>query len=46
MVRGARVSGVFFLADDYLHNGKMQNRISGFNKAATGTGVRIIAFDR
>ena len=39
MVWGARIAGVFFLADDYIDSGKMLDRIPGFKKAATGTGV-------
>ncbi|KAJ3558602.1 hypothetical protein NM688_g821 [Phlebia brevispora] len=38
MVWGARIAGVFFLADDYIDSGKMLDRIPGFKKAATGTG--------
>ncbi|KAF8516476.1 terpenoid synthase [Gautieria morchelliformis] len=33
MVWGTRFIGVYFLAGDYLDNGKMQNRIPGFKKA-------------
>lgn len=39
MVWGARIAGVFFLADDYIDSGKMLDRIPGFKKAATGAGV-------
>ncbi|KIM35562.1 hypothetical protein M413DRAFT_32419 [Hebeloma cylindrosporum] len=38
MVWGARISGIFFLADDYIDSGKMLDRIPGFKQAATGTG--------
>jgi hypothetical protein len=47
MVWGARFGGVFILSDDYIDTGKMLNRIPGFKKAATGTGVcfpPILAF--
>lgn len=40
MVWATRIGGVFFLADDYIDSGKMFERIPGFKKAATGTGVR------
>ena len=30
MVWGARIAGVFFLADDYIDSGKMLDRIPGF----------------
>lgn len=39
MVWGARIAGIFFLADDYIDSGKMLDRIPGFKKAATGEGV-------
>jgi len=39
MVWGGRMAGIFFLADDYIDSGKMYDRIPGFKKAATGTGV-------
>ena len=39
MVWGGRIAGIFFLADDYIDSGKMLDRIPGFKKAATGTGV-------
>ncbi|CAL1709886.1 unnamed protein product [Somion occarium] len=38
MVWGARIAGIFFLADDYIDSGKMLDRIPGFKKAATGEG--------
>ncbi|KAF5343069.1 hypothetical protein D9758_011143 [Tetrapyrgos nigripes] len=38
MVWGARIAGIFFLADDYIDSGKMLDRIPGFKTAATGTG--------
>ncbi|THG97347.1 hypothetical protein EW026_g4628 [Hermanssonia centrifuga] len=38
MVWGARIAGVFFMADDYVDSGKMLDRIPGFKKAATGNG--------
>lgn len=41
MVWGARIAGIFFLADDYIDSGKMLDRIPGFKKAATGEGVSI-----
>lgn len=30
MVWGARIAGIFFLADDYIDSGKMLDRIPGF----------------
>lgn len=42
MVWGGIIGGIFFLADDYIDSGKMLNRIPGFKKAATGTGVRFL----
>jgi hypothetical protein len=39
MVWGARIAGIFFLADDLVDTGKMLDRIPGFKKAATGEGV-------
>jgi Delta6-protoilludene synthase len=44
MVWGARIAGIFFLADDYIDSGKMLDRIPGFKAAATGTGVSDILF--
>ncbi|TFK64027.1 terpenoid synthase [Pluteus cervinus] len=38
MVWGGRIAGIFFLADDYVDNGRMLDRIPGFKKAATGEG--------
>lgn len=32
MVWGARIAGIFFLADDYIDSGKMLDRIPGFKK--------------
>ena len=39
MVWGARIAGIFFLADDYIDSGRMLDRIPGFKHAATGSGV-------
>lgn len=39
MVWGGRIAGIFFLADDHVDNGGQYNRIPGYKKAATGTGV-------
>ncbi|KAF8507401.1 terpenoid synthase [Gautieria morchelliformis] len=38
MVWVGRAAGIFFLADDYVDTGRMVHRISGFKRAATGTG--------
>jgi hypothetical protein len=39
MVWGARLAGIFFLADDYVDCGKEMERIPGFKRAAEGNGV-------
>ncbi|KAJ7482242.1 terpenoid synthase [Mycena galericulata] len=43
MVWGARIAGVFFLADDLMDSGKMLERIPGFKQAATGEGPLHVA---
>ncbi|EIM88906.1 terpenoid synthase [Stereum hirsutum FP-91666 SS1] len=35
MVWGARIAGIFFLADDYIDSGKMLDRIPGFKAVCT-----------
>lgn len=40
MVCVGRLMGALFISDDYLDNGKMFDRLSGFKKVATGEGVR------
>ncbi|KAJ7482246.1 terpenoid synthase [Mycena galericulata] len=43
MVWGARIAGIFFLADDLIDSGKMLERIPGFKQAATGEGPLHVA---
>lgn len=46
MVWGARLAGIFFLADDYIDSGKELERIPGFKRAAEGTGDLIHPEDK
>ena len=39
LVWGVRITGVFFISDDYIDTGRMLDRIPGFKHAATGAGV-------
>ncbi|KAE9386861.1 terpenoid synthase [Gymnopus androsaceus JB14] len=39
MIWGARLAGIFFLADDYIDSGKELDRIPGFKKAAEAPGL-------
>lgn len=38
------MASIFFLADDYIDSGRMLDRIPGFKKAATGTGVSPLKY--
>ncbi|KAF9050932.1 hypothetical protein BDP27DRAFT_1373540 [Rhodocollybia butyracea] len=41
MIWVARLCGIFFLADDYIHVHKKSDRISGFKRAAEAPGLEF-----